>query len=426
MKKHYLNFIPYNPKTLFANWNIQFYRNYKFDDIASLDAAVNNPVQFEVTKDVIINTSKNMNKSIDIVITAVGTGAIVDLIEKNLDDLEPYINSITLTDLKDIDLNRWNKINQTKILLKKKIGDLLDHKFIKELKADMFYGNELFGDIPNRFIYKNNDKLYDIWVRAYSPNPLPQIVEEKVKKILSSIYYKNKFPKIFSPEIGKILRFDIAFKRPIFSKEVEYYYRDYPNNSIFAISDETYYILFYLYEQLKHGGTILYHDYGFFSPANLHLIHNFLREDNENNHFIRNYYGEFTTEPSFDYAYGKLKDYVTNIEITKTLERVAKVTNTPKELVNLDGEVRESDFFIELIKERLEYWKCINNNDWHGLIVDYIKDLKNKCQNLDVVLEDLKQVLNMNNDDYMLTIKKILLGYFNDDDHRFLTIQINK
>lgn len=426
INKKYLNFIPYNPKTLFANWNIQFYKNYKFDDIASLDAAVNNPVQFEVTKDVIIETSKRINRSIDLVITAVGTGAIVDLIEKNIEDLAPFINSITLTDLKDIDLNRWKKINYTKIILKKKIGDLLNHNFIKELSGDMFYGNELFGDIPNRFIYKNNDKLYDIWVRTYSPNPLPQIVEEKVKNILSSIYYKNKFPEIFSPEIGKILKFDIAFKRRIFSKEVEYYYREYPNNSIFAISDETYYILFHLYEQLKSGGTILYHDYGFFSPANLHLIQNFLREDNQNNHFIRNYYGEFTTEPSFDYAYGKLKNIVNNISITKTLERVSKVTGTPKEIVNLDGDIRNADFFINLISERLEAWKYKNSDNWKPLIVKYVDDIKNNSASIDDVLIELEKILNLNNESFLLTIKKILLGYFNDDDHRFLTIEINK
>lgn len=426
-EKKYLNFIPYNPKTLFANWNIEFYKNYKFDDIASLDAAVNTPVQFDVTKDVIIKTSKRLERSIDLVITAVGTGAIVDLIEKNIDELESYINSITLTDLKDIDLSRWVKINNSKIILKKKIGDLLNHNFIKELSADMFYGNELFGDIPNRFVYKNNNKLYDIWVRAYSPNPLPKIIEEKVKIILSSIYYKNKFPKIFSPEIGKILKFDIAFKRRIFSKEVEFYYKDYPNNSIFAISDETYYILFYLYEKLKKGGTILYHDYGFFSPANIHLIHNFLRADNENNHFIRNYYGEFTTEPSFDYAYGKLENSVNKISVIKTLERVSEVTKTPKELVNLDGDIRDDNFFITLIQERLELWGYSYHIKCNDIVKKYIEDLKtNNYIDLDNILLELKTLFDIDNENYLLTLKKILLGYFNDDDHRFLTIEINK
>lgn len=424
-QKKYLNFIPYNPKTLFANWNIEFYKNYKFDDIASLDAAENNPIQFEVTKDVIIKTSKRLERSINLVVTAVGTGAIVDLIAKNLSILEPFINSITLTDLKDIDLNRWKDINNSKIILKKKIGDLLNYRFIKELSADMFYGNELFGDIPNRFIYKNNNKLYDIWVRAYSPNPLPQIVEEKVKIILSSIYYKNKFPEIFSPEIGKILRFDVAFKRRIFSREVEYYYKDYPNDSIFAISDETYYILFYLYEQLKKGGTILYHDYGFFSPANLHLINNFLNPENENNHFIRNYYGEFTTEPSFDYAYGKLKNVVNDISIKKTLERVSEVTRIPKEIVNLDGDIRSSEFFINLIQERLNIWKIQYNDNWHKIINNYIENLNNKRSNIDETISILAQTLNIQDDNKILTIKKILLGYFNDDDHRFLTIEIS-
>lgn len=350
----------------------------------------------------------------------------MDLIEKNLESLEPFINSITLTDLKDIDLNRWKLINQSKIILKKKIGNLLDKTFIKELSGDFFYGNELFGDIPNRFVYKNNDKLYDIWVRAFSPNVLPSLVEKEVKKILWSIYYKAEFPKIFSPEIGKILRFDIAFKRRIFSKEVEFYYRDYPNNSIFAISDEAYYTLFFLYEQLKYGGTILYHDYGFFSPANLHLIENFLRSDNENNHFVRNYYGEFTTEPSFDYAYGKLEKFVNHISIRKTLERVSEVTGTPKELVNLDGEIRTEEFFIDLIKERFEVWKYDTQNDWQSIIKDYISDINNNTADIDLTMAKIKQIANITDEDNLLTIRKILLGYFNDDDHRFVTIEINK
>lgn len=418
--------MPYNPKEFFANWNLQFYKNFKFDDIASLDAAVNNPVQFEVTQDVIIKTSQRIGRSIDLTVTAVGTGAIVDLIEKNIDKLENYINSITLTDLKDIDLTRWKIINQSKIILKKKIGNILEKKFIEQLSADMFYGNELFGDIPNRFVYKNNGKLYDIWIRAFSPNQMPPLVEKEVRDILWSIYYKGVFPEVFTPEIGKILKFDIAFKRRIFSKEVQYYYRDYPDNAIFAISDDTYYVLFYLYQQLKYGGTILYHDYGFFSPANLHLIQNFLRSDNEKNHFVRNYYGEFTTEPSFDYAYGKLKDNVKNISILKTLERVSEVTDTPKELVNLDGEIRDEEFFINLIKERFFYWSYEVTEDWEPIIVEYIKAIRNGNADLDKTIKVFSDKLSILTEDNILTIRKILMGYFNDDDHRFLSIEINK
>ena len=424
-EKRYLNFIPYNPKVLFANWNLEFYKTHKFE-IASLDDAVNNPVQFAVTQDVIKKTSERLNRSIDLIVTAVGTGAIVDLIEKNIDYLEQYINSITLTDLKDIDLSKWKIINQSKIILKKKIGNILKKSFIKELSGDMFYGNELFGDIPNRFVYKNNGKLYDIWVRAYSPNTMPPLVEKRVKEILTSIYYKEVFPDVFDPEIGKILKFDIAFKRRIFSREVEYYYRDYPDNCIFAISDDTYQVLFYLYEQLKYGGSILYHDYGFFSPTNLHLIENFLRDDNDENHFVRNYYGEFTTEPSFDYAYGKLKDYVKHISIRKTLERVSEVNNTPKELVNLDGDVRKAHFFINMIKERFLYWDYEVANNWDYIVNEYIEDIKNGNPDLDQTMNLISEKIAILTDDNLITIRKILMGYFNDDDHRFLSIEINK
>jgi hypothetical protein len=427
-KKTYLNFLPYNPKKLFANWNLQFYKKYNFD-IASLDDAETNPTQFIVTKNVIKETSEKMKRRIDLVITAVGTGAIVDSIEKELDFLEPYLNSITLTDLKDIDLSRWGLINDSSIVLKKQIGSLTDINFISELSGDMFYGNELFGDIPNRFVYKNNGKLYDIWIKAYSKTAierLPELIEKEVKNILKSIYYKGVFPKIFTPEIGKLLSFDIAFKRRIFSKEIEYYYRNYPDDCIIAISDEAYQVLFFLYEQVKENGTVLFHDYGFFSPENLHLIENFLRKDNDND-FVRNYYGEFTTDPSFDYAYSKLKPFVMDISIKKTVDLVSQISNIPKELVSLDGFERKSEFFIELITERFEAWKKnYDKNFLVKVIQKYIKDLKDNTANLDETINFINKEVKELSEDNLLTIRKILMGYFNEDDHRFLTIRISK
>ncbi|MFN4152221.1 MAG: hypothetical protein ACK4IX_14865, partial [Candidatus Sericytochromatia bacterium] len=412
----------------FANWNLQFYKKYSFD-IASLDDAETNPTQFIVTKNVIKETSEKMKRRIDLVITAVGTGAIVDSIEKELDFLEPYLNSITLTDLKDIDLSRWKLINDSSIVLKKQIGSLIDINFISELSGDMFYGNELFGDIPNRFVYKNNGKLYDIWIKAYSKTAierLPELIEKEVKNILKSIYYKGVFPKIFTPEIGKLLSFDIAFKRRIFSKEIEYYYRNYPDDCIIAISDEAYQVLFFLYEQVKENGTVLFHDYGFFSPENLHLIENFLRKDNDN-HFVRNYYGEFTTDPSFDYAYSKLKPFVMDISIKKTVDLVSQISNTPKELVSLDGFERKPDFFIDLITERFEVWKkAYDKNYLVKIIQKYIKDLKDNTANLDETINLINKEVKELSEDNILTIRKILMGYFNEDDHRFLTIRISK
>lgn len=290
----------------------------------------------------------------------------------------------------------------------------------------MFYGNELFGDIPNRFVYKNNNKLYDIWIRYYSKNILPPIIEKQVKNIMKKIYYKNEFPDIFTPEIGKLLLFEIAFKRRIFSPEVEYYYRLYPNDSIFAIADASYEVLFFLYEQLKNKGTILFHDYGFFSLENLHLIQNFLRKDNTNNEFVRNYYGEFTTDPSFDFTYNKLNKVVTKIEIKKTVEFVSKITNTPIELVNLDGEERKAGFFYDLIKERFQVWK-ITYEKFYPEIDIYVKELKNKNNLLEETIKKVNEKTNNSlTENNLLTIRKILLGYFNDDDHRFLTIRIEK
>ncbi len=427
-EKRYLNFLPFNPKKLFANWNLQFYLNHSFDDISSLDSAVNNPTQFIITKQTIIDTSKRFNRRINLTITAVGTGSIVDLIEKDIDELSKYLNSITLTDLKDIDLSRWKLINESEVILRKKIGNILSTSFIEALSADMFYGNELFGDIPNRFIYKKNNKLYDIWIKAYSKNRLPILIEKQMKKILKKIYYKNKFPDIFTPEIGKILSFDIAFKRRIFSKEVEYYYQLYPNDAIIAISDNSYETLFFLYQSLKEKGTILFHDYGFFSLENLHLINNFLDKNNTDNPFVRNYYGEFTTDPSFDYTYYKLKDYVSKISIKKTSERVAKITNVPEALINLDGQERDTTFFVGLIKERFDVWNIEYQNGIEKIINKYILDLKNniKLDIKEIVSQINSEVKNFINDEHQLTIEKILLGYFNDDDQRFLTIEINK
>lgn len=427
-KKTYLNFFPYNPKRLFANWNLEFYKKYTFD-IASLDDAETNPTQFVVTKNVIKETSEKMKRRIDLIITAVGTGAIVDSIEKDISELEPYLNSITLTDLKDIDLSKWKIINQSSIVLKKKIGSLTDTLFISELTGDMFYGNELFGDIPNRFVYKNNGKIYDIWIKAYSKTAiekLPDLIEKEVKNILKSIYYKGVFPEIFTPEIGKLLSFDIAFKRRIFSKEIEYYYRNYPDDCIIAISDEAYKVLFYLYEQVKENGTVLFHDYGFFSPENLHLIENFLRKDNDNE-FVRNYYGEFTTDPSFDYAYYKLKPVVMDMSIRKTVDLVSEISKIPKELVSLDGFERKPEFFIDLIKERLDIW---NKNYYEtGLvkvIEQYVKDLKLNKSNIEETLALINKEVKELSESNLLTIRKILMGYFNDDDHRFLTIRMSK
>src|SRR5205085_2086512 len=112
---------------------------------------------------------------------------------------------VTLTDIRDINLERWKGINLSEIVLKKQIGNILSSRFIETLNGDMFYGNELFGDIPNRFIYKKNNKFYDFWMRVYSANRLPESLEKKMREILSRIYYNNKFPKTFTPELGKIL-----------------------------------------------------------------------------------------------------------------------------------------------------------------------------------------------------------------------------
>jgi len=426
-KKKYLNLLPYNPKRFFANWNLQFYRNHEYDDIASLDSAENNPTQFGVTRQVIIETAKRLNRKINLVITAVGTGSIVDIIEKETDELAQYIDSITLTDIRDINLERWKRLNQSEIVLKKLTGNILSSSFIETLKGDMFYGNELFGDIPNRFIYKKKNKLYDIWLRVYPYNRLPISLEKQMKKILSGIYYKNRFPKTFTPELGKILGFDIAFKWRIFNRELEYFYEDYPDDAIIAIADSGYEVLFYLYEQLGKKGTILFHDYGFFLPENPHLIRNFLRPDNQNNPFVRNYYGEFTTDPSFDFLFYKLKNHVHNISIRKTTERVSEVTGIPKELVNLDGGEREADFFTGVINERLQVWDIEKSAGIERIIIDYVISLKSKTTDIEKTIHDIDSALDFRlSDDQKITIRKILLGYFNDDDHRFLTIEINK
>jgi hypothetical protein len=425
--RRYLNLIPYNPQKFFANWNLQFYKNHQYEDIATLDSAVNSPTQFVVTRQVIIETSQRLNRKINLVITAVGTGSIVDIIEKNVDELCQYIDSITLTDIRDIDLKRWQGINLSEIVLKKQIGNILSSSFIETLKADMFYGNELFGDIPNRFIYKKNNKLYNFRMKIYSKNRLPISLEKKMKEILSGIYFKNRFPKTFTPELGKILSFEPVFKSRIFNRELEYFYEGYPDNSIIAIADSAYEVLFYLYQQLTKKGTILFHDYGFFLPENPHLIQNFLREDNQNNPFVRNYYGEFTTDSSFDFLFYKLKNYVTAISIRKTADRVSEVTGIPKELVNLDGGERDAAFFIEMINERLDVWKIGRTINIVKIVFEYTESLKSETAEVDKTVEEINNALsNGLSEDQKLSVKKILLGYFNEDDHRFLTIEINK
>ena len=311
--------------------------------------------------------------------------------------------------------------------LKKKIGNILESNFVDSLSGDMFYGNELFGDIPNRFIYKNKNRLYDIWIRTYSKNRLPKLIEKTVKNILQKIYYKNSFPEIFTPDIGKLLAFDIALKRPIFNRELEYHYQNYPDKSIIAIADGAFEVLSNIYERIPRKGTILFHDYGFFLPENRHLIENFLRPDNVNNPFVRNYYGEFTTDPSFDFLYYKFINYVNKISIKKTVDRVSEITNTPSLLINLDGDERKVTYFIDLIRERFEKWNITEKESIGGIVNDYINGVKTGNPDVDNVVLDINEKLNNTlSEDRKLTIKKILLGYFNDDDHRFLTIEINK
>lgn len=425
-RNRYINFIPYNPKKLFANWNFNFYSEYNFDSIASLDSAVSFPTQFFITKEKIKETSKRQERKINLVIAAVGTGSIVDLIENSLEELQEYIASITLTDLRDIDLARWKKINNSEIVLKKQIGDITNPAFIQTLSADMFYGNELFGDVGNRFIYKNNDKYYDIWIKAYSKNRMPKLIEKQMKNILFKIYYLNKFPDIFTPEIGKILSFDIAFKRRIFSYQIKYFYQLYPNDFIIPVADTAYEILWHLYQSLSNRGTILFHDYGFFAPENLHLIENFAKY--EDNDFVRNYYGEFTTDPSFDYAYHKLKPSVKSISISKTSDLVSKIINIPTQLVNLDGYEREASFFIDLIRERFSVWKFTEEKNIEPIINNFIATIKKDFKaSVDLFVEEINaSVNNKMSEQNILTIKKILLGFFNDDDHRFLSIELNK
>jgi len=425
--KYFLNLLPYNARRFFANWNLRFYEKYAFPDIVSLDNPLNNPTQFLVTKQVIKDTSQRMGRKINLVITAVGTGAIVDLVEKDREELQEYIQSITLTDLKDFDLNRWKLLSDSGIELKKEIGNLLQSRFIEKLHGDLFYGNELFGDFPNRFVYKKKGHFYDIWLRVYTKDRLPKLIKPVVKTMLRSIYYRNKFPEIFTPSIGKILRFQISFKRRVFDRELEYFYQRYPDNSIIAIADSSYPILYYMYEQLPPKGALLFHDYGFFSRENLHLIENFLRPDNQNNQFVRNYYGEFTTDPSFDYTYYKISNQVKKLSIKKTVERVSQVTGQSPILVNLDGEERTADFFLEIIRERFQVWNIQENVDISDSVVNYVNGLKKQMDLLEETLANIyNSITPQLNENYQLTIKKILLGYFNDDDHRFLTIEIQK
>lgn len=426
-EKDYLNFIPYNPKKLFGNWNFQFYSKYKFEDIVTLDSAENFPTQFVITRKLIKETKEKLGRKIDIVITAVGTGSIVDLIEKNLSDLGAYINSITLTDLKDIDLNRWESINQSEIILKKKMGNILDPLFVETLRGDFFYGNELFGDIPNRFIYKKNNKYYDIWIRVYSKNKLPALIKKKVKEILRGIYYRNRFPEIFTPAIGKILSFEIAFRRRIFSYELKYYYEKYPDESIIPVPDTAFQVLYNLYERVNKNGVLLFNDYGFFIPENIHFINNFMKKGNPNYEFVRNYYGEFTTDPAYDFLFYKLKNFVKKISIKKTVDRISEITKIPVQLICLDGEERKAEFFIDLIRERFKNWEVTEEKKIDNIVEFYINSLKGNTTDVDKTIDEINISLSQRlSEEMKLTLKKILLGYFNDDDHRFLTIEINK
>jgi len=426
-RKKYFNFVPYSPRRLFSNWNVAFYKTCDYDDILSLDT-VENPIQFIITKDRIIKTSQRLNRKINLVITAFGTGAILKTIENNFSELENYLNSITLTDIRDIDLEKWTFLNSL-VKIKKQIGDITNPDFVKTLNGDMFYGNELLEDIPNRFIFKADDKLFDIWIRAYSKNNLPPFIRKTLKKALFNIYYLGKLPPKFSPELGKIFSFDIAHARRVRDKDLEDIYEEYPNNSFISIAEGASNLLFELYKQIPKGGTILFHDYGFFSPENLHLIKNMLRENNPENSIIKNNYGEFTTNSSYDFLYQKLKKNVSKITIKKTIEHISNLTNIPQEIINLDAENIEIDFmfFVELIKERFQIWEMEEACNIKNIIKDYVDNLKQNKISIDRTLEQINfcvnDILTQNQKE---TLKKILLGYFNNDNHRFLTIEIEK
>ncbi|GIW21075.1 MAG: hypothetical protein KatS3mg068_0082 [Candidatus Sericytochromatia bacterium] len=437
----YFNLIPINPKKFFGNWNREFYKIYNFEDIITLDDPENLSIQFEILKNQVKEISNNLERKIDITILALGSGSIVNNILKNIDFFKDYISSITLSDLKEVNIKRWENFSDYNIKINCISGNLLDENFIKSFKTDLFYANELLGDLPNRFVYKQNGHLYDIRLGIYSQNRLPKLIKKEVKKVIKSIYYKGIFPKIFTPEIGKLLSFDIVYKRRIFNKELEYYFRLYPDNSVFAICDDAIFLIHNLYKQLNKDGKILLNDYGFFSFENLHLIHNFLREDNKNNNFVRNYYGEFTTEPALELMFFRLKKVVKNINITKTIDLLSKIINFPRELINLDGDNRNEIFFYEKILERLNYWKINYTNDViFKIISEYIIELKEIFfdNNWQDYLEKVKILaklkvneinLTLNNkisEERKITLEKILLGFFNDDDHRFLTIIIEK
>jgi hypothetical protein len=435
----YLNTIPINPKKFFGNWNKEFYKKYDFEDIITLDNPENVPVQFSILKEQVKEVSLNLDRKIHLTIIALGSGSIVDNILNDIDYFKQYIKSITLSDLREINLQKWDKFLDYGIKIDYISGDLFDSSFVKKLKSDFFYANELLGDIPNRFVYKENNHLYDIRLCIYSKNRLPKLIEKEVKKIIRSIYYKKKFPEVFTPEIGKLFSFDAVYKRRIFNKELEYYFRLYPDKSIFAISDESIFLIYNLYEQLNKGGKILLNDYGFFSFENLHLIQNFLREDNKNNHFVRNYYGEFTTDPALELMFFRLKKIVKNITINKTVDLLSKILKYPRELINLDGPYRDEKFFFEKIKERFNFWNINYSEEKLLLIIkEYIDELKKifANNNWDIYLNKAKELASskvkiLNNENKLsegklITLEKILLGFFNDDDHRFLTTIVEK
>ena len=377
-----------------------------------------------ITKDRVRQTSDRLNRKIHLLITAVGTGSIVDTIQKELPDLKSYIGKITLSDLRDIDLSRWPAFEENGISLGKQIGNITDIDFLETLKADMIYGNELFGDLPIRFVSKQKSRLYDIWLRAYTKDPLHHTISGFLKNLIKKVEKEADFPKGFTPELGKILRFDIAFRNRIRNRGMETIHELYPDSCIFAVTEYANDILLALYENLPEDGCLLFHDYGFFSQENLHLIKNFLRPDNDNL-FVRNYYGEFTTDPAFDYVYTKLRNKFTDFNIKKTTDLLHEITGIPSPLINLDGPQRDASFFIKMLKERFQVWETKFDEKFALVIEKYIQDIKSGSTDVEAVVNSVCGYL----EDEMWparkqTINKILSGYFNDDDHRFLTLEI--
>src|SRR5690606_8136336 len=119
---------------------------------------------------------------------------------------------------------------------------------------------------------------------------------------------------------------------------------------------------------------------------------------------------------------------VSEISLKKTVSRVSELSGIPEPLVNLDGqENRDHLLLSDIIRELYTAWGLTVPKELDSLLSEYTENLQNGINSADMTVKKLSSLgENKPGQNQQQSLYRALGGCFNYDDHRFLTLEIEK